>query len=189
MPFIEITFGQQTALDGLTGTLTFFDINGNFIDERPLTYQSGTTIREIYPGAVMDENGNAVDWPGWVLNEDGFWVTDPTDAIWRDGLNLVAEINPTATAFVAYPPATSACASPEGPFPPGVTTHTPTTVPGGSAPPPSPSPSPSQPRITPSRSGGTLPVTGADIGWLTAIGVTSVIVGTWLGRRARRASS
>ena len=69
----------------------------------------------IYPGAEVDAEGNAVDWPGWVLNEDGLWVTDPTDAIWRDGLNLVYEVNPTATAFVAYPPATAACASPENP--------------------------------------------------------------------------
>ena len=181
VPFIEITFSQLTQLNGLTGTLSFFDINDNFIEQRPLTYQSGTTVRFIYPGAVMDANGNAVDWPGWVRNSDGFWVPDPTDAIWRDGLNLVAEINPTATAFVTYPPATAACASPQQT--PGATTTS--TVPGGSTPTP-PGSTPTQPVSNPPRPRGTLPVTGGDIIPLAVIGATSLFVGAWLRRREQR---
>jgi hypothetical protein len=52
------------------------------------------------------------------LNADGFWVLDPSDAVWREGLTIVASINPTATTTVSYPPSTSACDSPDGPFPP-----------------------------------------------------------------------
>jgi uncharacterized repeat protein (TIGR01451 family) len=127
VPFISIEFQSHPELDGHVGTLSFFDINNVFIESRSLTFQSNTTVNVIYPGATMDAEGNATDWPGWILNADGFWVTDPTDAIWRDGLNLVYTVNPTATAFVAYPPSTSACASPTGPFPP--TTTPPTTPP------------------------------------------------------------
>ena len=138
----------------------------------------------------MDANGEPIDWPGWVLNSSGFWVPDPTDAAWRDGLTLVAEINgETATASVTYPPETATCSAnaPEQPVP-----TTASTVPGGSTPPPS-TPSPSTPQVRPAgtdpHSRGTLPVTGADILWLTAIGLSSLLLGTWLRRQERRANS
>ena len=39
-------------------------------------------------------------------------MRDPSDARLRDGLTVVVEVNPTATATVSYPPATAACANP-----------------------------------------------------------------------------
>jgi len=102
----------------MTGTISFYDVNGTLIEVQPFTFQSGETLTLLYPGATVDAAGNATDWPGWMLNADGFWVTDPSDALWREGLTLVAEINPTATATVSYPPETAACSSPEGPFGP-----------------------------------------------------------------------
>jgi hypothetical protein len=60
-----------------------------------------------------------------MLTEDGFWIIDPTDQHLRDGINMTYELNPTATAFVTYPPESSTCANPNGPFPP-----TPTPQPG-----------------------------------------------------------
>ena len=120
VPFIAITFSNNfPQFDGRTGTLTMADVNGVFISSQPLVFQSGATVHVLYPGATVDAAGNATDWPGWKLNSAGLWVTDPTDAIWRDGINLTYEVNPTATAFVAYPPESAACASPEnGPVPP-----------------------------------------------------------------------
>jgi hypothetical protein len=116
VPFISITFSNNfPQLDGRTGTLTMRDVNGTFISSQPLVFQAGATVRVLYPGATVDAQGNATDWPGWKLNSAGLWVTDPTDAIWRDGINLTYVVNPTATAFVAYPPETAACASPENP--------------------------------------------------------------------------
>ena len=61
--------------------------------------------------------------PGWILNEDGLWVRDPTDDYLRDGIDLTYTVNPTATATVRYPPESSACANPEN------TTTTTTTPP------------------------------------------------------------
>jgi LPXTG-motif cell wall-anchored protein len=60
--------------------------------------------------------------PGWNLNSSGFWVRDPSDEFLRAGINLTYTVNPTATAFVTYPPESSACANPDGPFPPGAPT-------------------------------------------------------------------
>jgi hypothetical protein len=88
-----------------------------------VTYQANETITLLYPGASIDPaTGEATDWPGWMLNPDGFWVLDPSDARYRDGITVVAEINPTATTTITYPPSTAACASPGGPFPPTSTT-------------------------------------------------------------------
>jgi hypothetical protein len=58
--------------------------------------------------------------PGWNLDRDGFWVRDPSDEFLREGINLTYEVNPTATAFVTYPPQSSECADPNGPFAPQV---------------------------------------------------------------------
>ena len=69
----------------------------------------------------MNPDGTIADVPGWNLNSDGFWVRDPSDEFLRDGINLTYTVNPTATAFVTYPPESSTCANPPGPFPPGTT--------------------------------------------------------------------
>ena len=66
--------------------------------------QAGSTVRLIYPGATIHANGNPTDWPGWMLNADGFWVRDPTDAAWRDGATLVYSLaGETATRLGDLP--------------------------------------------------------------------------------------
>ncbi|WP_148288457.1 LPXTG cell wall anchor domain-containing protein [Ilumatobacter nonamiensis] len=92
-------------------TLTIFDINGDFVEEFVVQSLSG---QFLYPGATVDSEGHGTDWPGWFFDGDE-WVPDTSDAILRDGLTIQVEVNPTATAAVSYPPATSACASPENP--------------------------------------------------------------------------
>jgi len=119
VPKIRIDFGTESQFNGRVGTLTMSDINGNVISVQPLTYQANTTAFILYPGTVVDANGEAIVVPGWTKNSDGFWVEDPTNTIWREGINLLYEVNPSATAFVTYPPESSGCATPTGPFPPG----------------------------------------------------------------------
>lgn len=90
--------------------LTVRDLDGNVVD----TFESaGLSGSFLYPGASVDGDGNATDWPGWV-EVDGTWVEDPSDARLRDGLNVTFNVNPSVTQFVAYPEADSGCAGPEG---------------------------------------------------------------------------
>ena len=51
--------------------------------------------------------------PKRIKNSSGMWVWDDTDANWRDGLTVRVEVNPTATASVSYPAATSGCDGPQ----------------------------------------------------------------------------
>jgi LPXTG-motif cell wall-anchored protein len=107
-PYVDVTFGDQPQFDGRTATVTFIDLDGNEIESHTATYQAGATVRFVYPGAEVDENGNPIDWPGWRFDGDD-WVIDPTDARLRDGLRVVVEVNPTAVGMVEYPPATPDC--------------------------------------------------------------------------------
>ncbi len=127
VPTIRIVF-QNTfpELAGRTGTLTMSDVNGNVVSTQALVYNPGTTVDLLYPGTKVNADGAIADVPGWNLNSAGFWVRDPSDAYLREGINLRYEVNPTATAFVTYPPESAACANPDGPFPP----NTPTPAPG-----------------------------------------------------------
>ena len=119
VPKIRIDFGNEAQFDGRVGTLTMSDINGRVLSVQPLTYVANTTVFLLYPGSAVDPvTGEVTDVPGWNLNSDGFWVQDPSDAILREGINLLYEVNPSATAFVTYPPESSGCATPTGPFPP-----------------------------------------------------------------------
>ena len=92
------------------------DINGNVVSTQPLTYQPGATVELLYPGTSVNPDGTIDDVPGWILTDDGFWIRDSSDEFLREGINLTYTVNPTATAFVTYPPETSACANPDGPF-------------------------------------------------------------------------
>ena len=119
VPTIVITFANAfPQLAGMTGTLTMADLNGNVVSTQPLVYQPNTTVSLLYPGTRVNPDGSIADVPGWVLNSAGFWVRDPSDEFLRNGIVLTYVVNPTATATVTYPPESSACANPNGPFPP-----------------------------------------------------------------------
>jgi hypothetical protein len=122
VPTIRIVF-QNTfpELAGRTGTLTMADLNGNVVSTQPLVYQPNTTVDLLYPGTRVNADGSIADVPGWNLNSAGFWVRDPSDEFLREGIVLTYTVNPTATATVTYPPESSTCANPDGPFPPTAT--------------------------------------------------------------------
>ena len=127
VPTIRIVFQNQfPSLAGQVGTLTIRDINGNLVSTQSLTYEPGATVDILYPGTSVNPDGSVADVPGWILNADGFWVLDPSDAFLRDGITLTYTVNPTAgPVLVTYPPESSACANPDGPFPPGTPVITP----------------------------------------------------------------
>jgi hypothetical protein len=125
VPTIRIEFQNLfPSLAGRTGTLTFTSAaTGEVVGTQSLVYQPGTTVDILYPGTSVNPDGSIADVPGWNLNSDGFWVQDPSDAFLREGIFLTYEVNPTAgPVLVTYPPESSACANPDGPFPPGPTT-------------------------------------------------------------------
>lgn len=120
VPTIVISFANTfPELAGVTGTLTMTAANGTVVSTQPLVYQPNTSVNLLYPGTRVNADGSIADVPGWNLNADGFWVRDPSDAFLREGILLTFTVNPTATATVTYPPESSACANPDGPFPPG----------------------------------------------------------------------
>jgi hypothetical protein len=85
----------------------------------PVVYQPGATVDVLYPGTAVNPDGTIADVPGWNLNAAGFWVPDASDAFLREGVFLIYTVNPTAgPVLVTYPPESSTCANPDGPFGP-----------------------------------------------------------------------
>jgi hypothetical protein len=111
-PYIAVTFGGDPVFNGRTGTVSFVDVNGTTVATHSVTFRVGDTVQFVYPGASVDAGGNATDWPGWRY-ANGQWVPDSSDAHLRQGLTVVLTVNPTDTATVQYPPATSGCNVPE----------------------------------------------------------------------------
>lgn len=130
VPTIVIDF-QNTfpTLAGRTGTLEMFDVNGNLVSSQSLVYQPGAHVELLYPGTSVNPDGTIADVPGWILQSNGLWIRDPSDAFLREGILLRYTINPTAEAFITYPPESSICANPENP--PGTpgTPETPPAIP------------------------------------------------------------
>ncbi len=126
-PFIRYTIVPVGFTPATTqATLVIKDRNGNVVETVTVNSFSGSII---WPGASVDAAGNATDWPGWQLADDGVsWIPDPSDAFLREGLIIDVTVNPTATATVSYPPATSVCANPPDDSPPTTTVPGPTTT-------------------------------------------------------------
>lgn len=122
VPTIRITFQNLfPSLAGVTGTLTMRDVNGIVVPGGvvPIVYEPGATVDILYPGTSVNADGSIADVPGWILTDDGFWIQDPSDEFLREGIFLTYELNPTAgPVLVTYPPESSECANPNGPFPP-----------------------------------------------------------------------
>jgi LPXTG-motif cell wall-anchored protein len=97
-----------------SATLVFRAIDGTFIETREVESLSGQTV---WPGAAVDNAGNATDWPGWKRAADGVsWIPDPSDAFLRDGLRIEVTVDSiTATATVSYVPDSAPCANPPRP--------------------------------------------------------------------------
>ncbi|WP_240665985.1 hypothetical protein [Agromyces sp. LHK192] len=97
-------------------TLTLSDgTNSEVIELGELTEEGTLTGRTLWPGASVDDEGNATGWPGWEQTADGFWVeTDDNFAWTRDVTSAVLAVNPSVAVDLAYPPATPNCATGPG---------------------------------------------------------------------------
>lgn len=94
-----------------SATLVVKDRNGTVLETLQVSSLTGTVI---YPGASVDADGDATDWPGWKRADDGSWIPDPTDTFVREGLIIEATLDgTTATATVSYPANSSGCANPD----------------------------------------------------------------------------
>ncbi|ACZ32027.1 LPXTG-motif cell wall anchor domain protein [Xylanimonas cellulosilytica DSM 15894] len=127
VPYLEYAV-TATGTTNDTVTITWQNPAGSdvVLADLPLTG------RVLWPGAVVGANGEALDWPGWTQQADGTWVEgDEFDWV-RPSVDVLFEVNPEASATVAYPPSSPSCATnPEGVTPTvKVDTLTPTCVEG-----------------------------------------------------------
>uniref|UniRef100_UPI000557686A T9SS C-terminal target domain-containing protein n=1 Tax=Flavobacterium succinicans TaxID=29536 RepID=UPI000557686A len=100
------TANNFTPVNGLT--ITWKDSNNNIVSTMTNLPLNGQVL---WPGAVIDANGNGTDWPGWILvngkwmeSSDGFENLRPTAIV-------ALTLNPTETIVVSYPPSIPFCTS------------------------------------------------------------------------------
>ena len=93
-----------TGTDRTTVTITWVNPSGADVVHADLPL-SGTVP---WPGAVQDADGKGVDWPGWRLVGDEWVEGDEFDWV-RPSVEVAFEVNPGASAVVAYPPSSPVC--------------------------------------------------------------------------------
>ncbi|AOW10256.1 hypothetical protein EM308_12485 [Flavobacterium gilvum] len=100
------TANNFTPLNGLT--LTWKDNNGNVVATMTNLPLNG---KVLWPGAVVDQNGNGIDWPGWLL-VNGKWIqgADGFENL-RPTASVTMTLNPDTTVIVNYPPSDPLCTS------------------------------------------------------------------------------
>ncbi|WP_029273647.1 T9SS C-terminal target domain-containing protein [Flavobacterium sp. KJJ] len=106
VPYVDYAIipGNFTPINGVT--IVWADNNNNIITTMTNLPLSG---RILWPGAVVDQAGNGIDWPGWLFQNnkwiqgaDGFETLRPT-------AKLTISVNPIETIIVNYPPADPYC--------------------------------------------------------------------------------
>jgi hypothetical protein len=161
-PYLATSALLTPDLAGLPVTLHWVDSAGN---ERHTQQVPAGTSEVLWPGAVVDGQGNPTDWPGWIL-QDGEWVEADDGFAWARSASVFFTVNPTSPTFAAeYPPAEPTCHA----GPPAVKI-----LRSSVTPPPAPAP--------------TLPETGGGPGPLPALGAGLLAAGGSLvviGRQRR----
>jgi hypothetical protein len=65
----------------------------------------------LWPGASVDDQGNATGWPGWAY-ENGQWVETSGNYAWtRGAITATIVVNPELVVPLSYPAATPNCAN------------------------------------------------------------------------------
>ncbi|MGL2986931.1 DUF7507 domain-containing protein, partial [Flavobacterium sp. RSSA_27] len=100
------TANNFTPVNGLT--ITWKDTNNNVVSTMSNLPLNGQVL---WPGAVVDANGNGTDWPGWLL-VNGKWIegADGFENL-RPTATVSFTLNPTETITVSYPPSSPFCTS------------------------------------------------------------------------------
>ncbi|WP_206430315.1 T9SS type B sorting domain-containing protein, partial [Flavobacterium ustbae] len=106
VPYVNYTVTPDNFTANNQLTIKWIDSANNVVATQTNLPLSGNVI---WPGAVVDADGNGVDWPGWTLN-NGQW-TESADGfeLTRNGVRIEFSVNPTVTIAVAYPLATPEC--------------------------------------------------------------------------------
>ncbi|OOG68575.1 gliding motility-associated C-terminal domain-containing protein [Flavobacterium sp. A45] len=100
------TANNFTPVDGLT--LTWTDSNNNVVATMTNLPLNG---KVLWPGAIVDDNGNGIDWPGWLL-VDGKWIEGPDGfENLRPTASITFTLNPSQTIVANYPPSDPFCTS------------------------------------------------------------------------------
>jgi hypothetical protein len=142
VPYLEYRV-VATGTTSTTVTITWINPSGDDVVYSDLPLEG----RVLWPGAVVDEDGNPLDWPGWRF-EDGEWVEgDEFDWV-RPTVDVHMEVNPELTLTAGYPPSSPNCAT----NPPG-----------------DPEPDPSDPPA--------LAVTGSDVAAIGAVAIGLLAAG------------
>lgn len=96
---------QEMGTTLTTATITWVHPGGTdvVLTDQPL---NGTLL---WPGAVLDAQGKAVGWPGWVQQSDGTWVHGGPFAWATQPVQVRFEVNPSAVATVSYPAVAGQC--------------------------------------------------------------------------------
>ncbi len=111
VPYVHYKVVPNFTPDANPVTITWF--NGNMTPVVAQTITAGMPLEGdmLWPGAVLDVNGQPIDWPGWYIDngvwvqgDDGFEGTRPTAYV-------QISVNPTELIEVSYPPATPLCNS------------------------------------------------------------------------------
>ncbi|MDR5700319.1 prealbumin-like fold domain-containing protein [Agromyces aerolatus] len=88
----------------------------------PGTAVNGEAITgsSLWPGAVLDDAGNGIAWPGWLQLPTGQWILTPQAPFYDLRGDAIVEVrmNPSTDSIEAYPPATIGCnPAPSGKLP------------------------------------------------------------------------
>ncbi|KAF2078699.1 HYR-like domain-containing protein, partial [Flavobacterium sharifuzzamanii] len=106
VPYLDytVTPGNFTPINGVT--IAWADSNNNVITTMTDLPLSG---RVLWPGAVVDDQGKGIDWPGWIF-ENNRWIegADGFEKL-RPTANVILSLNPSQTITVSYPPADPFC--------------------------------------------------------------------------------
>lgn len=127
LPTVALIWWTPTAFDGRDPSIPAGDTAALLADGAsqvdsvtpPAGWSPGQPItgRQLWPGAVIDASGKAVDWPGWTLRPDGTWVLDPNAPFYdlRNEAIVEIRVNPSNDVIAVYPPPTPGCnAAPPG---------------------------------------------------------------------------
>jgi hypothetical protein len=108
VPWLDYVLDAQ-GTPNKTASLVWGNENGKHytMSDLPL---SGSVM---WPGTVVDAQGEAIDWPGWTLDPDGVTWHQGDEWSWlRPDVPITFHVNPSATLTAYYPEATAPCAGP-----------------------------------------------------------------------------
>ncbi|MDR7371930.1 gliding motility-associated C-terminal domain-containing protein, partial [Flavobacterium aquidurense] len=106
VPYVSYNVTADNFTPNNLLTIKWIDSANNVVATQTNLPLSGNIL---WPGAVVDNNGIGIDWPGWLL-ANGQWI-EGADGFekTRTGVTMQFSLNPTVDVVVNYPPATPQC--------------------------------------------------------------------------------